>query len=164
MSLIQLFFLTFVYGFPFAVSQLTPWYNFYERNLDKMSIMNGILPTLSCPYGHFRDFDKGIMLDGCVKCPLGHFGNTTNLQSPNCTALCPLGTYLDRRGGKNIEDCTPCPAGTFGEEEGLTDASCSGRCEELNTKSGKRYYGDDKGFTSREREYKCRCIFLLNVF
>ena len=137
---------------PCIVPQLSPWYNFYRQNEDQMMITDGILPTLSCPYGHYRDFDKGILLDGCVKCPPGRFGNTTDLRSSNCTAPCPPGTYLDRDGGRSSEDCIPCPAGTFGEEEGLTSDSCSGRCEELNTNTGKLYYSFDKGLTSRKRK------------
>lgn len=137
----------------FVECQLSPWYNFYRQNEDQMAISAGILPTLSCPYGHYRDFTKGIMLDGCVKCPRGYFGNSTGLHTPNCTAPCPAGTYLDRRGGKGMEDCIPCPAGCFGEEEGLTKDSCTGRCEEIHRNTGKRYYGTDTGLTSRDRKF-----------
>ena len=149
--------LPFLFMIELASSQLSPWYNFYRQNEhnNMMTITNGILTTLSCPYGYYRDFGKGIMLDGCVKCPLGRYGNTTNLQSSNCTAPCPIGTYLDKKGGKSIEDCIPCPEGTFGEEEGLTSSLCSGRCEDLNTfHSSKRYYGMGKGLASRKRKFE----------
>ncbi len=145
-------FLCFIHQTPLGTSQLSPWYNFYRENSNKMTITDGILPTLSCPFGHYRDFSKGVMLDGCIKCPKGFFGNATNLQSPDCTAPCPPGTYLDRRGGETIEDCIPCPAGTYGEEEGLTDDACSGRCDEMNT-FWNRYYSSDKGLASRERKF-----------
>ncbi len=136
-----------------GISQLSPWFNFYRRNEDELKIINGILPMLSCPYGHYRNYDKGVMLDGCIKCPKGIYGNSTKLYSSNCTSPCPLGTYLDREGGKTKGDCIPCPAGTFGEEEGLVNARCSGRCTELNSQRiGKRYYSNEKGLTSRKRK------------
>lgn len=93
----QLFLFTLLHTSRFGLSQLSPWYNFYQKNEDKMMITNGILPTLTCPYGHFRNFDKGILLDGCIKCPKGYFGNTTNLQFPNCIAPCPPGTQEGSR-------------------------------------------------------------------
>ena len=144
-------FFYFIQRAQFGKSQLKPWYNFYRDNENQMTIIDGILPTLSCPFGHYRDFSRGIMLDGCVKCPKGYFGNSTDLQSSNCTAPCPPGTYLDRRGGKSINDCIPCPAGTYGEEEGLTKDTCSGRCNRLNT-YWKRYYSSKKGLTSKKRK------------
>ncbi len=139
---------------PFVQSQLSPWYNFYRRNEDKLHITDGLLPMLSCPYGHYRDYSKGVKLDGCVKCPMGYYGNSTDLHSKNCTAPCPIGSYLDKEGGKSVEDCKLCPEGTFGEEEGLTDDKCSGRCSVLNSwMSRKSYYSNEKGLSSRKRKF-----------
>ena len=148
----KVFLYNLVHTLSYGSSQLSPWYNFYRENEEHMKIHDGILPTLSCPYGYYRDYDKGILLDGCVKCPLGRFGNTTDLHSSNCTDPCPRGTYLDKEGGKSIEDCIPCPEGTYGENEGMTSALCSGRCEDLKSNSWIRYFSDDKGLTSRDRE------------
>ena len=157
-TLLLLVLLCMMIHLPFVTSQLSPWYNFYRQNEDKMMIHNGILPTLSCPYGHYRNFDMGIMLDGCIKCPKGYYGNTTNLQSSNCTAPCPKGTYLDKEGGVSLDDCIPCPAGTFGEEEGLISSMCSGRCNDLNIPlSGKQFYSSEKGLSSRERTLFLYC-------
>jgi len=140
-----------------ASSQSKQWYNWYEDNEGKRNINNGILPTLSCPHGHYRQFKLvphepgGINLDGCLKCHFGIFGNTTDLDSPSCTAPCPIGTYNDQEGAVSIDDCKPCPVGTYGEEEGLTSPSCSGTCVDLN-KGYNQYFSTRAGLTSPERE------------
>jgi len=67
-----------------------------------------------------------------MKCPLGVYGNATNLNSLDCTAPCPLGTYNDEEGVSSIEDCKPCPPGTYGKDEGMITAKCSGTYSDRN--------------------------------
>jgi hypothetical protein len=150
----------------FASCQSNQWYNWYHDNAGKRAVENGILPNLTCPYGHYRQFkifshiQGGINLDGCIKCPPGVYGNTTDLNSPNCTAPCPLGTYNDEEGASSIEDCKPCPAGTYGDKEGLTDPACSGICSERN-KLGDQFYSIREGLKSieGENELSTHCTF-----
>ena len=143
-----------------AAGQSKNWYNWFEDNKGRRQIVNGVLPTLSCPYGYYRQFRiapheaGGVNLDGCQKCPVGVFGNSTDLTSPNCTAPCPIGTYNDEEGVASIHGCKPCPAGTYGEEEGLKTSSCSADCEGLNKMSReKQYFSMSTGLTSPDREY-----------
>jgi hypothetical protein len=137
----------------------TPWYNWYEDNKNDRQLLDGILPTLSCPPGHYRQFKShdlphipgGINLDGCLKCPKGVYGNSTDLLSSNCTAPCPKGTFNDRTGASSVDDCIPCPLGTFGDQEGLTNDQCSGRCEDIGVNSSfhwREYFGDREGLSS----------------
>jgi hypothetical protein len=142
-----------------AEGQSNQWYNWFEDNAGKRLIENGILPTLSCPFGHYRKFKGaphepgGINLDGCLKCPQGVFGNTTDLTSPNCTAPCPLGTFSDEEGLESIEGCKKCPAGTYGDKEGLKTPACSGSCVDLNRlEFNELYFSMDTGLISSERK------------
>jgi len=144
-----------VFQFVSVAAQNSQWYNWYEDNRDKQTIENGVLPTLSCPYGYYRQFKSvphepgGINLDGCMKCPLGVYGNATNLNSPDCTAPCPLGTYNDEEGVSSIEDCKPCPPGTYGKGEGMITAKCSGSCSDRN-RHGEQFYSIHEGLESLE--------------
>lgn len=142
-----------------VAAQSNQWYKWYEDNRDKPSVDNGILPTLSCPYGHFRQFKitphepGGIYLDGCMKCPPGVYGNDTNLESPNCTAPCPPGTYNNEEAAVSIDDCKPCSPGTYGKDEGMTNEKCSGTCSERN-QYGDQFYSIREGLTSLEGNYE----------
>lgn len=144
----------------------TPWYNWYEDNKNDRQMLDGILPTLSCPPGHYRQLKSldsphipgGYNLDGCLKCPKGVFGNSTDLMSSNCTEPCPKGTYNDRMGASSVDDCLPCPLGTFGDQEGLTNDKCSGRCQDIGKNSSfyrREYYGDREGLTSADECKVC---------
>ena len=153
-----LFFLANI--FSKSASQSNQWYNWFEQNEGKRAIKNGILPTLTCPRGYYRQFKEvshepgGINMDGCMKCPVGVFGNTTDLMSPTCTAPCPIGTYNDEEGAVSIEHCKPCPVGTYGDEEGLINSMCSGYCEDHNKlEREEQYYSIRTGLTSSDREY-----------
>lgn len=148
-----------VFAVQVTVSQSNQWYNWFEDNKDNRFIDKGILPTLSCPYGYYRQFKMvphepgGINLDGCMKCPMGVFGNATDLTSPNCTAPCPIGTYSDEEGIRNIDDCKKCPAGTYGEKEGLTTPQCSGSCSQHNRlEFEEQFFSMIEGLTSPERK------------
>ena len=147
-----------------AESQSNHWYNWFEDNTDKRLIDKGVLPTLSCPYGHYRQLKVaphepgGINLDGCQKCPIGVFGNTTDLTSPNCTASCPIGTYSDEESVESMDGCKKCPAGTYGEKEGLTTPTCSGSCVELNKlEFEEQYFSMNTGLTSLKRKLCVIC-------
>lgn len=135
------------------------WYSFNENEDELVETVNGVLPKLSCPLGTYRDLGDvkylrpgGLRLEGCIECPKGLYGSSTDLKDSKCTAECPKGTYLDRTGGKSIKDCRPCPEGTFGEHTGLTSAECSGSCTDFNTDIVK-YYSDITGVTSK---YQCK--------
>ena len=139
-----------------------PYYNWHEDyDAESMETKNGVYPNLRCPYGHYRSFGDdelmepgGLRMDGCLKCEKGYYGNTTDLQTPQCTAPCPKGTYRDKTGGKWIEDCFPCPVGTFGEEEGLITKDCSGSCTDLNDDyKNKKFFSRRAGLTSRDGEF-----------
>jgi hypothetical protein len=124
-------------------------------------IRNGAYPIFDCPRGHYRDFGDpqkgrpgGILLDGCMKCPKGHYGNSTGLKSPQCTSPCPKGTYLDRKGGTSLDDCISCPEGTYGEKQGMISSQCSGSCSDHNTNKVK-YYSNQKGLTTRDECKVC---------
>ena len=141
-----------------------PYYNWHEDyDEESMQTKNGVYPNLRCPYGHYRSFGNdelmepgGLRMDGCLKCERGYYGNTTDLQTPQCTAPCPKGTYRDKPGGAWIEDCTPCPAGTFGEEEGLKTKKCSGSCSDLNENyKNRNFFSRREGLTSREGKLLC---------
>ena len=132
------------------------WFRDTYSDLDEHTNSEGKFKTLACPLGHYRDFGDdynrepgGYQLDGCLKCPKGFYGNSTDLSSPNCTSPCPKGTYLNRQGGESIHDCISCPEGTFGEEEGLTTSACSGSCTDLNTETT-QYYSNQERLQSRE--------------
>jgi hypothetical protein len=161
-----------VFQFVSVAAQNSQWYNWYEDNRDKQTIENGVLPTLSCPYGYYRQFKSvphepgGINLDGCMKCPLGVYGNATNLNSADCTAPCPLGTYNDEEGASTIEDCKPCPPGTYGKDEGMINARCSGTCSDRN-RYGEQFYSIREGLESLEGKpdkYHSNVLFLQNYF
>ena len=139
--------------------QSNEWYNWFENNKGNRYINNGVLPTLSCPYGYYRQFKSaphlpgGINLDGCLKCPKGFYGESTNLTSPNCTAPCPLGTYSDEEGVHEVDRCKPCPPGTYGDKTGLTTPACSGRCTDQNKIiQEKQYFSVYAGLVSSERK------------
>lgn len=142
------------------------WYNWYEdnsKNETRRTIVDGTLPTLSCPYGTYRQFKDeeasykpgGVNLDGCLKCPKGVYGDTTDLKTSDCTAPCPTGTYSDREGATSVEDCKLCPMGTFGEEVGLVNDFCSGTCNSMN-KGELQYFSDRLGLVSREGKQRER--------
>jgi len=147
-----------------VLCQSNQWYNWYEdSNRIPQFVDIGAKFNLSCPFGHYRQLkvfsheQGGINLDGCIKCPPGVYGNTTDLDTPNCTAPCPLGTYNDEEGASSIDDCKPCPAGTFGNEEGLTSPKCSGLCSERNNFNIK-YFSFHEGLTSVEGMFR---IFMV---
>mmetsp|Transcript_51911 Transcript_51911/g.60682 ORF Transcript_51911/g.60682 Transcript_51911/m.60682 type:complete len:247 (-) Transcript_51911:191-931(-) len=140
--------------------QHRPYYYWFDEE-ELLETKNGVIPTLSCPIGTYRDLGNqhlrrpgGIRLEGCIACPKGRYGTTTDLSSELCTAPCSRGTYLDRKGGSSQKDCIRCPVGTFGEEEGLTKAKCSGLCTDLNTSTTK-YYSIDQGLVSRSQCKVC---------
>ena len=143
----------FLLGLVCISAQSNEWYNWYDTDNGEGDAE--IFPTLSCPKGHFRRLKKktyeqgGIQLDGCIKCPVGVYGDSTDLTSSDCTAPCPKGYYNDEEGITSIDDCKPCPPGTFGDEEGLTDSSCSGLCSDLNSR-GRQYFSTEKALTSIE--------------
>ncbi len=57
-----------------------------------------------CPVGRYSSWGAG----ACEDCPVGLFGNTSGLNSPECSG--------------------PCPAGRFGMHPGMASATCSGLC------------------------------------
>lgn len=146
------------------------WYNWFEDNKNDDSVFEGILPTLLCPTGHYRQFKYkdlphlpgGYRRDGCLKCPKGVYGNSTDLKSSNCTAPCPKGTYNDRMGATGFEQCLPCPVGTYGSEEGLTNNQCSGKCADIGRNGSlieREYYSDREGLTSPDECKVCPSNF-----
>ena len=58
-------------------------------------------------------------------CPMGYYGNTTQLSSIHCTDICPLGHYCPIGSTTPI----PCPAGSYGNTTGLGTNICSGLCQ-----------------------------------
>mmetsp|Transcript_2528 Transcript_2528/g.3619 ORF Transcript_2528/g.3619 Transcript_2528/m.3619 type:complete len:251 (+) Transcript_2528:189-941(+) len=135
--------------------QHRPYYYWYSDGEESLETVNGVLPTLSCPLGSYRDFGNrhlrrpgGLRMEGCIECPKGRYGSSTRLKNSLCTAPCPRGTYRDKTGGTSAADCTLCPEGTYGDEEGLTTKECSGYCTDFNSEKAK-YYSDDKGLQTR---------------
>jgi len=140
--------------------QHRPYYSWYEKD-ELLETQNGELPELSCRLGTYRDYGNrylkrpgGLRMEGCIDCPKGRYGSSTDLKNSLCTAACPRGTYRDRTGGRSVKDCRKCPEGTFGEETGLTTSSCSGFCTDLNN-SKKKYYSDVTGLTTRAGCKEC---------
>lgn len=58
---------------------------------DSTVTYNGIVATTSCLVGYYRPDSKiivtGARTDGCLPCPRGTYGSTTNLKSALCTGL-----------------------------------------------------------------------------
>ena len=84
-----------------STAEQIPYYYWYSDGEEIAETVNGVVPTLSCPLGRYRDFgDKhlrrkgGIRAEGCIKCPPGRYGSSTRLDSSLCTGACPVGTYL----------------------------------------------------------------------
>ncbi len=78
-----------------------PYWYWYSTKEEIESYRNGVVSSLSCPLGTYRDFgDKmtrrhgGIGIEGCIPCPKGRYGSSNDLISSYCTGACPIGTYL----------------------------------------------------------------------
>lgn len=92
-------------------------------------------------YSAIEDCPKGSWCKFGIKslCPVGFFGNETNLSNELCVRNCIAGTYCPEGtvdpitcpsghycpDGKNM---IKCPSGTFGNSMGLTTSDCSGLC------------------------------------
>lgn len=129
------------------------WYNYEEE--DNAEPKNPLLTIPPCLLGTYRELGNnhlripgGLRGEGCIPCPAGRYGDSTNLTNSQCSGACPRGSYLDYSGAKSIDECKPCPEGTYGEQSGLTTEQCSGQCIDMNTKSTK-YYSDVKGIQSK---------------
>jgi len=128
----------------------TSWF----RPGESLETSNGNVPMLSCPLGKYRittayTYNRrpgGLREDGCIECPRGKFGSTTDLTSSDCTGNCPKGTYRDVPGGITAADCFYCPEGTFGSVKGLVNEHCSGMCSDLNDVNTK-WYSNVAGLT-----------------
>ena len=102
---------------------------------DSLRTYNGDVPETQCPAGKYRlpgstdlQMIRGQRTDGCVYCPRGRYGETTRLDSRQCTAPCPTGRYGDRLGATSVKECRFCPTGKFGATQALTSSKCSGKC------------------------------------
>ena len=121
---------------------------------ESLETSNGNVPTISCPLGMYREVTGstyarrpgGLRTDGCIPCPRGKFGSTTDLTSSACTDDCAKGSYRDLPGGTSQADCFACPEGTYGSAEGLTARTCSGQCIDHNDVHT-RWYSDVSGLT-----------------
>ena len=132
-------------------------YYHWHKPQDETGWTERIMGAMTCPLGTYRDKRRRIPLyqnDGCIPCPPGTYGNTTELTSSNCTAPCPLGTYRSRPGATSIEQCSLCPEGTYGDLEGLTNDKCSGSCSDLNT-AMMEFYSKDLGLKSKDDCLPC---------
>ena len=74
-----------------SLAEMPYWY-WYSAPKEIANIENGVVPTLSCPLGTYRE--SGFRDDGCKPCPPGNYGSSIHLTSPSCTGACPVGTYL----------------------------------------------------------------------
>ena len=65
-----------------------------------------MISLISCGFNYL-----GQKVDGCVRCPKGHYGSTSGLTTPFCSGLCPLGKYSTFEGLTSASQCQLCPSG-----------------------------------------------------
>mmetsp|Transcript_3484 Transcript_3484/g.5063 ORF Transcript_3484/g.5063 Transcript_3484/m.5063 type:complete len:197 (-) Transcript_3484:886-1476(-) len=148
-SLLKLLMISTLTSRSFGGNSEKPYYTWFYSDQEK-KVDGTNMPDLSCPPGTYRKIDPpgGLRMEGCLKCPKGTYGTSTELKDASECTPCPKGTYRDYIGGRGPAACTPCPEGTYGEEIGLTTSKCSGYCTDWNTEELK-FYSKEVGLTTR---------------
>jgi hypothetical protein len=117
---------------------------------------------LPCPAGTYRELVTDVSVVAlskaaeCTKCPYGRYRETEKGKSADECTKCPIGTYANVTGSTQVSDCLRCPAGMNAEEEGqrlckcITPGSCGSIIDGLEVFSnGVDYYRETVPFVGR---------------